>query len=128
VQARIRLGPQASAVKDQSILAVDQLSRALWAGDSVIIGATLPQERFLTCVAQTSVDELRDTLHAIEDVTVIILEPKKFPEMREAFHAHKTQLAFSVPVRLRILNCYYHVLLTSSAVSRPKARMKITLS
>jgi hypothetical protein len=61
------------------------LSRALWAGDSVIIGETLPQERFLTCVAQTSVDELRDTLHAIEDVTVIILEPKKFPEMREAF-------------------------------------------
>jgi hypothetical protein len=68
---------------------------ALWAGDAVIIGATPQQERFLTCVAQLSVDELRDTPHSDERLTVVILEHQKFLEMRDAFHAHKTKLAFS---------------------------------
>jgi len=68
---------------------------ALLAGDPVIIGATLPQERFLTCVAQVSADELRDTPNSNERLTVVILEHQKFLEMREAFHAHKTKLAFS---------------------------------
>jgi hypothetical protein len=71
------------------------LPSALWAGDPVIIGATQQQEWFLTCVAQISVDELRDTPHSDERLTVVILEQQKFLEMREAFHAHKTKLAFS---------------------------------
>src|SRR5438876_399136 len=67
----------------------------LWAGDSIIIGATQPQERFLTCVAQLSADDLRDTPNSDERLTVVILEHHKFLEMREAFHAHKTKHAFS---------------------------------
>ena len=51
------------------------LPSALWAGDSVIIGATPQQERFLTCVAQISADDLRGTPHSDERLTVVILEP-----------------------------------------------------
>ena len=68
---------------------------ALWAGDAVIIGAPLLQERFLTCVTQLSANDLRDTPNSDERLTVVILEHHKFLEMREAFHAHKTKLAFS---------------------------------
>ncbi len=67
----------------------------LWAGDAVIIGATQHQECFLACVAQLSADDLRDTPNSNERLTVVILEHQKFIEMREAFHAHKTKLAFS---------------------------------
>jgi hypothetical protein len=68
---------------------------ALQAGGPVIIGATLPQARFLTCVAQLSADELRDTPNSNERLTVVVLEHPIFLEMREGFHAHKTKLAFS---------------------------------
>jgi hypothetical protein len=71
------------------------LPSALWAGDAVIIGATRQQERFLTCVVQISADDLRDTPNSNEQLTVVILEYQRFLEMREAFHAHKTKLAFS---------------------------------
>jgi hypothetical protein len=71
------------------------LPSVLWAGDPIIIGATLLQERFLTCVTQLSADDLRDTPNSDERLTVVILEHHKFLEMREAFHAHKTKLAFS---------------------------------
>ncbi len=71
------------------------LSSAMWAEQSVIIGATPQQEQFLTCVVQISDNDLRDTPHSNERLTVVILEHKKFMEMREAFHAHKTKLAFS---------------------------------
>jgi len=67
----------------------------LRAADAVMIGATQPQERFLTCVVQISADALRDTPNSDERLTVVILEHQKFVEMREAFHAHKTKLAFS---------------------------------
>ena len=76
------------------------LPSALWAGDSVIIGATPHHERFLTCVTQISADDLRDTPHSDERLTVVVLEHQKFLGMREAFHAHKTKLAFSsLPAR-----------------------------
>jgi hypothetical protein len=71
------------------------LPKAVWAGDPVIIGATQQQERFLTCVAQVSANDLRDTPNSNERLTVVILEHQKFLEMRDAFHAHKTKLAFS---------------------------------
>jgi hypothetical protein len=75
---------------------------ALLAADAVIIGATQPQERFLTCVAQLSADELRDTPNSNERLTVVILEHQKFLEMRDGFHAHKTKLAFSSILARRI--------------------------
>src|SRR5206468_11931627 len=68
---------------------------ALWAADYVIIAATPQQERFLTCVAQISADDLRGTPPSDERLTVVILEHHKFLEVREAFHAQKTKLAFS---------------------------------
>ena len=77
-------------------------SSALWAADAVIIGATQPQERFLTCVAQLSADELRGTPNSHERLTVVILEHQKFLEMRDGFHAHKTKLAFSSMLARRI--------------------------
>src|SRR2546422_11637161 len=113
------------------------LPSAMWAGDSVIISATQQQERFLTCVAQISGDDLRDTPNSNERLTVVILEHRKFLEMREAFHAHKTKLASSSLQARRIylssrmfgdLRPCCGVLLMSSATSRPKACMKITLS
>ncbi len=61
----------------------------------IIMGGTQQQEYFLACVAQLSADDLRDTPHSNERLTVVILEHQKFLEMREAFHAHKTKLAFS---------------------------------
>ncbi len=79
----------------QCLLVSGFLPSAMWAGDSTIIGATQPQERFLTCVVQISADDLRDTPNSNERLTVIILEHQKFLGMREAFHAHKTKLAFS---------------------------------
>ena len=75
---------------------------ALQAGGPVIIGATLPQARFLTCVAQLSADELRDTPNSNDRLFVVILEHQKFLEMREAFHAHKTKLSFSGLLARRI--------------------------
>src|SRR5438477_9587335 len=62
---------------------------SLWAGDAIIIGATPQQERFLTCVVQILADELGNTLHSRERMTVVILEHQKFLGVREAFHAHK---------------------------------------
>jgi hypothetical protein len=75
---------------------------ALWAGDPVIIGATQQQGRFLTCVVRISAEELRDTPNSDERLTVVVLEHKKFVEMREGFHAHKTKLAFSSILARRI--------------------------
>ena len=75
---------------------------ALPAGRPVIIGATLPQERFLSCVVQVSANELRDIPNSNERLTVVILEHQKFLEMREGFHAHKTKLAFSSLLARRI--------------------------
>lgn len=67
----------------------------LWAEDAIIIGATQPQERFLTCVLRISDDDLRGNPNSKDRLTVVIFEHQKFLEMREAFHAHKTRLAFS---------------------------------
>lgn len=71
------------------------LPTALWAGDPIIIGATQQQERFLACVVQISAADLRNTPDSNERMTVIVLEHQRFLELREAFHAHKTKLAFS---------------------------------
>ena len=71
------------------------LLSTMGAEEPIIIGATRQQERFLICVAQISADDLRNTPHSNERLTVVILEHQKFLEMREAFHAHKTRLAFS---------------------------------
>ena len=71
------------------------LPNAAQAGEAVIIGATPLQERFLTCVAQISAGDLRLIPNSDERLTVVILEHHKFLEMRDAFHAHKTKLAFS---------------------------------
>ena len=74
---------------------------ALWA-DPVIIGATQPQERFLTCVLHISDDDLRETPNSNDRLTVVILEHQKFLETRGVFHAHKTKLAFSSLLARRI--------------------------
>ena len=79
----------------QSLIVTGLLPNTLWAGDAIIIGATPRQERFLTCVAQISAGDLRDTPNSDERMTVIVLEHQKFLELRDAFHAHKTKLAFS---------------------------------
>jgi hypothetical protein len=78
------------------------LPSALWGGDPIIIGATQEQERFLTCVLHRSDNDLRDTPNSNERLTVVILEHQKFLEIREAFHAHKTKLAFSSLLARRI--------------------------
>jgi len=74
----------------------------LCAEDAVIIGATQQQERFLTCVLHISDDDLRGPPNSNDRLTVVILEHQKFLEMREAFHAHKTKLAFSSLLARRI--------------------------
>jgi len=79
----------------QCLIVSGFLPNAALAGDAFTIGATPLQERFLTCVAQIAANDLRDTPNSLEGLTVVILEHKKFLEMREGFHAHKTQLAFS---------------------------------
>jgi hypothetical protein len=68
---------------------------AVFAEAPVVIGATQQQEQFLTCVAEISADDLRNTPHANERLAVVILEHRQFLELREAFHLHKTRLAFS---------------------------------
>jgi hypothetical protein len=79
----------------QGLIVSGILSGSARAGDAWIIGANQPQKRLLECVAQIAANELLDTPNSSERLTVIILEHKKFLEMRENFHAHKTQLAFS---------------------------------
>ena len=74
----------------------------LWAEGPVIIGATQQQARFLTCVLHISDDDLRGTPNSNDRLTVVILEHQKFLEIREAFHAHKTKLAFSSLLARRI--------------------------
>ena len=68
----------------------------------VIIGATHQQEQFLTCIAEISADDLRDTPHSSERLTVVILEHRQFLELRDAFRLHKTRLAFSSLAARRI--------------------------
>jgi hypothetical protein len=78
------------------------LPSAVWAGDPAIIGATQQQERFLTCVLHISDHDLRGTPNSNDRLTVVILEHQKFLEIRGAFHAHKTKLAFSSLLARRI--------------------------
>src|SRR5207253_2932294 len=59
------------------------------------LGPTQRQEQFLICVVQILADELGNTANSRERMTVVILEHQKFLGVREAFHAHKTKLAFS---------------------------------
>ena len=66
------------------------LPRAMWAGNSVIIGGTPQQERFLSRVAQISADDLRAIPNSEQRLTVVI---QKFLEMREAFHAPDLRLS-----------------------------------
>src|SRR5580765_2673320 len=53
--------------------------------------------RLCCCVNRVAriAEDLRDTPHSDEPLTVVILQHQKFLEMRNAFHAHKTKLAFS---------------------------------
>jgi len=78
----------------RGLIAIGLCPSALWAGDPIIIGAP-QQEQFLTCVVRLSTEDLRDTPNSEDRLAVVILEHHKFIEMREAFHAHKTRLAFS---------------------------------
>jgi len=94
-EARRRMRLQTEGLKERHIVTVDQSLSASWAGAPVIIGATRQQERFLTCIVQLSDNDLRNTPNSNEHMTVIVLEHQIFLEMREAFHAHKTKLAFS---------------------------------
>ena len=66
------------------------LPSAMWAGNSVIIGGTPQQERFLSRVAQISADDLRAIPNSEQRLTVVI---QKFLEMREAFHAPDLRLS-----------------------------------
>jgi hypothetical protein len=72
------------------------------AEDPIIIGATPQQERFLTRVLHISDDDLRGTPNSNDRLTVVILEHQKFLEIRGAFHAHNTNLAFSSLLARRI--------------------------
>jgi len=62
----------------------------MWAGNSVIIGGTPQQERFLSRVAQISADDLRAIPNSEQRLTVVI---QRFLEMREAFHAPDLRLS-----------------------------------
>jgi hypothetical protein len=75
---------------------------AVFAEAPVIIGATQAQEQFLTCVAKVPDDDLRNTPHSDERLTIVVLEHQKFLELRDAFHLHKTRLAFSSLAARRI--------------------------
>src|SRR5438309_7739376 len=66
------------------------LPRAMWAGNSVIIGRNPQQERFLSCVAQISADDHSAIPNSEQRLTVVI---QKFLEMREAFHAPDLRLS-----------------------------------
>lgn len=76
-------------------LCVSGFPSTLWAAKPVILGATEQQKQFLVCVVQISADDLRNTPNSNEWMTVVILQPAEFLEMRNAFHAHRTKLAFS---------------------------------
>jgi hypothetical protein len=71
------------------------LSGIVSAGDTVVIGGTEQQKRFLSCTAEVSANELRTAPHSDEPMTVVILEHQKFLQVRGAFHAYRTVLAFS---------------------------------
>jgi hypothetical protein len=75
---------------------------AVFAEAPVIIGADQQQQQFLTCVAEVPEDDLRNTRHSNERLTVVVLEHWQFMEMRDAFHLHKTRLAFSSLAARRI--------------------------
>jgi hypothetical protein len=75
---------------------------AAFAEAPVVIGAIQYQKRFLTCVSEISADDLRNTPHSNERLTVVVLEHRQFMEMRDAFHLHKTRLAFSSLAARRI--------------------------
>jgi hypothetical protein len=74
----------------------------LWAEDPIIIAATQQQEQFLSCVLHISDDDLRGTPNSNDRLAVVILEHQKFQEMREGFHAHNTNFAFSSLLARRI--------------------------
>jgi hypothetical protein len=53
-------------------------------------------------MAEISADDLRNTPHSSERLTVVILEHGRFLELRANFHLHKTRLAFSSLAARRI--------------------------
>jgi hypothetical protein len=62
--------------------------RAALAGDVVVIGGTELQKRFVSCVAEVALPT------SDQPMTFVILEHRKFLQMRDAFHAYRTKLAF----------------------------------
>jgi hypothetical protein len=74
---------------------------ALWAAETVIIGGTHQQESFLTCVVEVSANDLRDTPHSTEPMTIVILEHRKFLGMARTFGSH-TRFSFSSLAARRI--------------------------
>jgi hypothetical protein len=68
---------------------------ATLAGDVVVIGGTERQEKFVSCVAQVSAEELRALPNSDQPMTFVIIEHQKFLLTRAAFHAYRTKFAFS---------------------------------
>jgi hypothetical protein len=105
------------------------------AGDTVVIGGTEQQKRFLSCTAEVSANELRTAPHSDEPMTVVILEHQKFLQVRGAFHAYRTVLAFSNPATRRIISLpecsrilirLCAALRMSWVILRPEMHLKIT--
>lgn len=63
--------------------------------DVVVIGGTERQRHFVSCVVEVAANELRSLPNSDQPLTFVILEHQKFLQMRVAFHAYRTKLAFS---------------------------------
>jgi hypothetical protein len=65
------------------------------AGEVVVLGGTELQTRFVSCIAEVSINELRAVPNFDQPMIFVILEHQKFLRTRDAFHAYRTKLAFS---------------------------------
>jgi hypothetical protein len=86
----------------ESLMIAWFLSSTALCTDSVVIGGTNQQKRFVTCIAELTVHEFLNTPHSAEPLTIVILEHQKFMKIRDLFHAYRTERAFSQLAARRI--------------------------
>jgi hypothetical protein len=82
-------------------------SGLLRAQNLTVIGGTYPQRQLAACIEHITAGDLDKLPGSDHWMTIVILEPEKFLQMRDSFHAQWTKLAFShIPSRRMYLSSH----------------------
>jgi hypothetical protein len=67
----------------------------LTAQDLIVIGGTSAQRQLTSCIEQLAVEDLNRLPGSDHSMTIVILERRRFMEVKNSFGAYRTKLAFS---------------------------------